>query len=350
MSAVTVLIPNFNGAAYLGHALQSLLAQTYPDWVAVVGDNASTDPSADIAGATGDARVRLVRRPRNIGWVANVNLLLSEADSQFVAVLHSDDWWEPEFLETMASAMMQFPSALLASCSCALHGLHNARSEFTQHAGGVGPNQYLPPGEAVRYLSSWNRFAAPSVLARRSLFERVPAFDETLPGANDWLMWLRAAALSGAILVPRMLANYRIHDDNLTATAKAQGWMGSDSLRLEQTLRHEWRTQEPYPGAIHAISRSVALGLLAGAQREATQRHRNETIYMARLSRAVAPDWSSATVAITYAWAIRALGVRTMARVQPLTSRVARSRLLPAPSLSKGTLTTDHESQQQRAG
>src|SRR5450631_2918896 len=224
MPHTTVIIPNFNGAAYLGDAIASVLAQTDEDWTAVIGDNASSDSSVSVVGQFTDPRIRLVQRPKNIGWVANVNHLLGEAQTEFVAILHSDDWWEPRFLEAMTNALRNWPRQLVASCSCEHHGVVGARDPFLQCHTTQGTEGFisLQPADAARYLSTLCRFGTPSVLARRELYDRMPRFDETLPSINDWLMWLRAAAAVGVVLVPEVLAHYRHHPDSLTSRLRTE--------------------------------------------------------------------------------------------------------------------------------
>ena len=101
MARVIILVPNYNREASLRQCLESALAQSLDDWRLVVGDNASEDGSADVVRSFGDPRIRLVQRERNIGYMENTNQLLAEADSELVAFLHSDDWWEPDYLATM---------------------------------------------------------------------------------------------------------------------------------------------------------------------------------------------------------------------------------------------------------
>src|SRR5207245_2143956 len=98
---VTVLIPTYNGAHYLAQCLQSVISQTFEAWKALVADDASTDSTVELAATFADPRIELIRRDSNIGTVSNINLLLAEVDTEYVAILHQDDWWEPEFLATM---------------------------------------------------------------------------------------------------------------------------------------------------------------------------------------------------------------------------------------------------------
>lgn len=106
---VTVVVPTYNSAAFLGRALDSLLAQTVRDWRAVVIDNCSADRSHDIAReyAARDPRFLALRNDRNIGPVGNWRAGLARAETGHAALLFSDDWYEPGFLETGLAALCE---------------------------------------------------------------------------------------------------------------------------------------------------------------------------------------------------------------------------------------------------
>jgi glycosyltransferase involved in cell wall biosynthesis len=97
---VQIGLPVYNGAASVGRALQTLLAQTFADIEIIVSDNASTDGTAAILEgfARGDPRVRLHRQPANIGAHANFGFVLARATSPYFMWAAADDWWAPDFI------------------------------------------------------------------------------------------------------------------------------------------------------------------------------------------------------------------------------------------------------------
>jgi glycosyltransferase involved in cell wall biosynthesis len=98
--AVSVLVPCFRSAAYLGRALDSVLAQTFEDWEAVVVDNASDDGTHELAlaYAARDRRIRVHRNPENLGPVRNWRRCAELARGRAAGLLFSDDWYGREFL------------------------------------------------------------------------------------------------------------------------------------------------------------------------------------------------------------------------------------------------------------
>jgi len=267
VSRVTVLVPNYNQSAYLRQCLQSVRAQTLSDWQVVVGDNASTDSSLSVIESLDEPRIRTVRRPRTIGWIANVNLLLAEASTPYVAILHADDWWEPKFLETTVAMLEAAPQSLVAT-SAARIVRDGVRAEVVglYQRWNPGRGSTCPAGEVARLLTPRNLMPAATLLARAGLYRRFRRYEPALSLLGDWLMWLRAGAVASFEVTDDVLANYRIHGANQSASAEAQNLWAMDLLRVGRLLQMEWSGEwEPYPGAAAAIGAAVANDLLARA-------------------------------------------------------------------------------------
>jgi glycosyltransferase involved in cell wall biosynthesis len=116
---VTIGLVVRNGERHLAAAIESLVAQTFADFELVIYDNASDDRTPEIATqwAHRDARVRLVRRERNIGAVGNIIDAAERATGEFFAWAAHDDLREPGFLAALVELLDRHPSAALACCS-----------------------------------------------------------------------------------------------------------------------------------------------------------------------------------------------------------------------------------------
>lgn len=115
---VSVLMTAHNTAARIGPALSGLLAQTWQDLEVVVVDDASSDHTVAVveAAAARDARVKLVRLPRNAGTYVAKTVGLWQAAGEFVTCHDSDDWSHPLRLERQMRPLMANPR-LVASTS-----------------------------------------------------------------------------------------------------------------------------------------------------------------------------------------------------------------------------------------
>jgi glycosyltransferase involved in cell wall biosynthesis len=120
---VTVGVPTYNRAATLPRALTSVLAQTHADLELLVSDNASTDETPEVcrAFAQDDPRVRVVRRPHNVGLTENFNALLREATGELVMVLADDDWLDPSYVERCVALLDARPDHVVASGVARFH-------------------------------------------------------------------------------------------------------------------------------------------------------------------------------------------------------------------------------------
>ena len=324
--AVSVLVPNLNGARWLEGCLRSVLDQTAGDLEVIVGDEASSDGSREVVESIRDARVQLVTRPIRLGQAANTNDLRGRARGQYIAVLNSDDWWEPGFLERMRALLDATPTALFATCAANIVEGGLIREQRGMHLVWPGPAGACPSNAALSLLLGGNRMHTPSVLATRRMYELVPRYEEALLYVQDWWMWLRVAALGDLAVSPEPLANYRVHDQSLTATARATTY-GADLVRLMALARAEWGASDRRLRALGATVTSelvelsyhlAQLGDLDGARTHS------------RLARATAPAWPLRRVAQAseLLWTVArvpGLGGRAVEAVGPVKAGMRRS-------------------------
>ena len=95
---ISIIMPMHNSAAFVGEAIESVLAQSYREWELIIVDDESTDASVSIveAYAQKDSRIRLFRNPKPIKMPsAPRNMGLSMAKGRYIAFLDSDDMWLP---------------------------------------------------------------------------------------------------------------------------------------------------------------------------------------------------------------------------------------------------------------
>src|SRR5690348_6136880 len=92
---VTVAIPTYNRAEYLHEAIDSVLAQSFSDFVLVVSDNASTDGTRELVESYDDPRITYLRHDVNQGWIANFNASVESAATDYAMFLCDDDLLRP---------------------------------------------------------------------------------------------------------------------------------------------------------------------------------------------------------------------------------------------------------------
>lgn len=112
---VSIGLPVFNGEAYLRRALDSLLAQDYPNFELIVSDNASTDGTQAICQefAARDSRLKVYRNETNLGSVFNFNRVFELSSGKYFAWAGNDDWWESGFISKCVMTLERNPDAVL---------------------------------------------------------------------------------------------------------------------------------------------------------------------------------------------------------------------------------------------
>lgn len=133
---VTIALPTFNRYEGLKQSLECFISQSYQNIEIVISDNHSDcNPTSLVQSyIKDDPRIKFYRQKSNIGMKANGDFLFSKANGKYFLLGSDDDWWDPEFIETMVELLEHNPSA-----SCAI-------SDF---------QEILPNGRRARYRSKY---------------------------------------------------------------------------------------------------------------------------------------------------------------------------------------------------
>lgn len=198
---VSVVIPAFNGAKYLGETIESILAQTYRPIEILVVDDGSTDATAEVAQRFGEP-VRYIRQ-QNAGTAAARNRAIAESRGEFIALLDQDDLWVPHKLERQIPRFSEDPRI----------GLVFAGIEFFDTKSGKITATYFP-GDELGLCDLLAHVVLPvqTILFRRTALEKIGPFDTTLGGTDDWDIGIRMAAEYRMVGVNEILGRVRLHD------------------------------------------------------------------------------------------------------------------------------------------
>ncbi len=107
---VSVIVPTYNYGHFIGQALKSMQAQTYPHWECVVVDDGSTDDTAEVVArfSDSDRRIKFLRQ-KNLRQAAARNNGLRNSSGQYVQFLDADDLLEPRKLERQVEYLERHP-------------------------------------------------------------------------------------------------------------------------------------------------------------------------------------------------------------------------------------------------
>ena len=102
---VSVIMPSWNTANYIGESIQSVIDQTYQNWELIIVDDCSSDNTEEVVKLFNDSRIRFLKNDENVGAALTRNRALREAKGEWIAFLDSDDLWLPEKLEKQVGFM-----------------------------------------------------------------------------------------------------------------------------------------------------------------------------------------------------------------------------------------------------
>jgi glycosyltransferase involved in cell wall biosynthesis len=220
--AISVALSVHNGMPWLADAIASVLAQTAGDLELVVVDDGSTDATPDFLATLRDRRLRVERHHRR-GLTRSLNRALALCAGELVARLDADDVALPERLDRQRAYLGAHPEVGV---------LGTGAREVDE--GGREVGVVTPPADDAalrRALIRRNPFVHSSVMMRRVLVERLGGYDERLPVAQDYDLWMRMSRLTRLGNLPEPLVVRRLVRGRISAERDAE------RLRTEARVR-----------------------------------------------------------------------------------------------------------------
>ena len=251
-ASVSIVIPAYNQARYLGKAIESVLTQSFGDIEVIVVNDGSTDETAEVAASYTDPRLRVIHQD-NQGLSGARNSGIRQTTAPWVAFLDSDDWLLSDGMGSLMSATGK------SQCGT----VFGAWERFSSDGVGYGRQVPDPDNAKLPQLLYGNKFLSIANVVQRSWLEQVGLFDEDLAACEDWDLWLRLA-LAGCRFrcVSDPIAAYRVHDAQMTRQA----------IRMRETslaVLRKLSSREPLPREVtQALPEAFAWAYLRAAARE----------------------------------------------------------------------------------
>ena len=230
LADVSLLVPTYDGSAYIAACIESILAQTAGDFECLVYDDGSTDDTLAIVRSLtkGDRRFVVWRNPRNLGPQQNLVRLYEAARAPLVNWVLHDDVLHPEHLARLVPPLQQHEGLVLAT---AKRGLIDAAGAplpsgfpFTALTGTDTVIDGRSLGDLVLQRAANVVGETTSVVVRKGLVPAAQLWrcgDRLLSGVADVWLWLRLLARGDAFYSPAELSWFRQHDSQSTARLHA---------------------------------------------------------------------------------------------------------------------------------
>jgi glycosyltransferase involved in cell wall biosynthesis len=201
---ISIVVPSFNQARYLGATLDSVFSQSHRDVELIVNDGGSTDGTVELL--RGRSEEFRWSSGTDHGQADAINKGLREASGEILAYLNSDDVYLPDALAKVAGYFHDHPECQI------LYG-----DAYHLHADGSVMEEYYSEPWNYSHLLEICYICQPAVFWRRSLMEQQGVFDDRLHYALDYDYWLRVGAhLPLQYLRGHFLAGSRLHQDTKT--------------------------------------------------------------------------------------------------------------------------------------
>lgn len=240
MPRVSVVVPSYNYAAYLGECMASVLGQRgFDDLELIVVDDASTDGSREVIGGfLHDPRVVYVQHAGNQGHIRTMNDGFRRARGEYVAHIGADDFWEPELLARTVPVLDASPRVGLVHTN---YRLVDGEGRVTSERGTNVPYPDGFQGDPLPWLLFENFIPPVASLFRRGALELIGGeFSEEVPYSEDWRLWLAVARRHPVAYVDAPLASYRVHGRNLhSALQRTRRAEGAERRILDEVFADE---------------------------------------------------------------------------------------------------------------
>ncbi|MUM76997.1 glycosyltransferase [Pseudodesulfovibrio sp. F-1] len=245
---VSIILPTYNRADFIGAALDSVFAQSWRHWELIVIDDGSTDRTGRVLDRYDDPRLIRLRQ-ENRGVSAARNAGIAASSGPVVALLDSDDQWLPRKLERQLAYMER-------------HGYEICQTDEIWVRNGRRVNQkakYAKPEGWFFEKSLYMCLISPScTMFTREVWQGIGPFDETMPSCEDYDMWLRACLSYPVGLVAEPLTiKHGGRPDQLSNSVTCADWYRIRALlKILQSGKLDARQRE---AALAELGRKVAI-------------------------------------------------------------------------------------------
>lgn len=226
----SVMIPAYNCIQYLRIALESVLAQDPGPalmQIEVVDDHSTDGDVAALVKEVGNGRVGFYRQEQNRGSLRNFETCLNRSIGKWIHLLHGDDIVKQGFYQEVTDLFTRYPEA---GAAITHHSYIDAQGKDLMIPKKVREESGIIEGWLEK-IGQNNLVQPPAVVVKRTVYEQLGGFFGVYYG-EDWEMWVRIAAHYPVAYSPRLLASYRLHENNITTRSFSTGQTVDDIRKV----------------------------------------------------------------------------------------------------------------------
>lgn len=215
MTYFSIIIPLYNKENFIENTIQSVLKQTFQDFEIIIVDDGSQDKSAEKVKQLNDKRIQYYFK-ENEGVSSARNFGIVKAKANYITFIDADDYWYPNFLETMCQNIIQFPEQKVFAAAIEIE---TSKKTF--------PAQYsiqkTDENELVNYFSASSKqsvLCTSCAAFHKSVFEEIGAFDINIKSGQDTDLWIRIGLVYPILFSCKILARYVYAPESLSKNIK----------------------------------------------------------------------------------------------------------------------------------
>ena len=227
---ISVILPVYNGEKYLAEAIDSILAQTFPDFEFILINDCSSDRTAEILSSYADYRIRIVNHSSNQKLSKSLNKGIELAQGKFIARMDADDISLPDRFEKQVAFLKTHPEIGVVGCKVKI----------------IDEQGYIT-GELAREIQpeliKWELFfgcpfAHPSVMMRADLVKSTGGYSNDLSVAVDYEYWTRLIKVTRFANLSEVLLLYRTHPESVSKKYRPE--QDRIAIRLQELLQTDY--------------------------------------------------------------------------------------------------------------
>lgn len=240
---VTVILPAYNAEAYILESVNSVLSQTYSDFILMVIDDGSIDKTFNILSEIRDKRLLLLKNDKNMGLVNTLNRGLRESQSEYIARMDADDISCPTRLEKQLDFLDKNKDYGL--CGTWGKSFDGDKAEI------------MPPTDNSKIKIEMlfaNCFIHSSVMMRSKIL-RLHGLQYSQVAAEDYDLWLKLCAVTKVKNLDEILVYYRVHSEQITQSSVGSVEKSAKLLREKYLSRLLSRATDKDTTSLDVIAR-----------------------------------------------------------------------------------------------
>jgi glycosyltransferase involved in cell wall biosynthesis len=221
---ISIILPSYNHANFIGEAIESVLHQTYQDYEFLVSDDGSSDHTAEIlekyASRFPEGKYQYTIQEERLGPVGNANFLIRQAKGKYIAMLNSDDYWHQDKLRLQIENLTQHEDAV-ACFTWAFVVSERVFSSTNMISAASFNVKSASQAELLKKLwTDGNFFCHPSLLILRDVYHKIGYYRSAFRQLPDYEFWVRLLKYAPVTILEQPLVSYRRTSNNTSSISR----------------------------------------------------------------------------------------------------------------------------------